>query len=386
MKKLGIMGGTFNPIHAGHIMSARIAAEAASLDEVLFLPDGQPPHKNAAELASGISRYNMTALAIYGQPGFSCSDMEIRRAGTTYTVDTLAALKEKEPDTALYYIVGADTLFQIENWMQSRRVAALCILVAIPRPGMERQAMQAQAEYLKRAIGFDVIIASESGPEISSTDIRLRAAAGESLAGLMPQGAADYIAMHGLYGAPLHQMTRQLAQTLSAHRLSHTLSVAETAVDLAVRYGENPFQAHLAGMLHDCAKGLDAPAMLQLIRTGGISADEMELGMPALLHAPAGAALAREQYHVTDPAVLSAIRWHTTGRRNMTKLEKIIYLADMIEPERADFPGLSEIRALALDDLDEAVSLAAARSVAYVTEQGKRLHPRTIELARNKTP
>ena len=387
MIKLGLMGGTFNSIHNGHLMCARIAAETVKLDEVLFLPDGEPPHKSNSTLESGVSRFNMTALAVWGQPGFTCSDLEIRRSGTTYTVDTLTELKRTRPDATLYYIIGSDTLYQIGNWRQPQSIAQLCALIVIPRPASEENAAELarQAARLREELGFEIHIASESGPAISSTAVRAMAAEGKPLGDVVPQPVADYIAQHGLYGAPLHQMTGQLSQTLSPHRLSHTLSVAETAVSLAARFGENPCQAHLAGMLHDCAKGLDAPTLLQLIRSGGISADEVELSMPALLHAPAGAALAREQYHVTDAAVLSAIRWHTTGRRNMTRLEKIIYLADMIEPERADFPGLDEIRAQSLVDLDKAVALAAARSAEYVLERGKKLHPRTMELARDNS-
>ena len=383
MMKLGIMGGTFNPIHNGHIASARMAADALELDEVLFLPDGEPPHKAADELASSRSRFNMTALAVWGLPGFRASDMEILRGGITYTIDTLREISDKMSDATLYYIVGADALFTIGHWKYTEHIAKLCQLIVIARPGQDAEAVQAQAELLRSAPGYAIHVLSETGPDISSTEIRKRAARGESLENDVPQCVADYITQHGLFGAPLHPMTFQLSQTLSPHRLSHTLSVAETAVQLAARFGENPCQAHLAGMLHDCAKGLDAPTLQQLIRSSGISTDELELSMPALLHAPAGAALARSQYHVTDAAVLSAIRWHTTGRKNMTKLEKIIYLADMIEPERADFPGLSEIRALALTDLDGAVSMAAARSAAYVAERGKKLHPRTMELARD---
>lgn len=381
MTKLGIMGGTFNPIHNGHLQGARMAAEALALDEVLFLPDGAPPHKAADELAPGVSRYNMTALAVWGC-GFHSSDMEIRRGGTTYTIDTLTAIGRDRPDAALYYIVGEDALFSIGHWKGTERIAKLCHLIVLARPGQDAEAVQRQVDLLRRTPGYAIHQISQEGLDVSSTEIRARAARGESLSDVLPQCVADYIAMHGLYGAPPHQMVAELAKTLSPHRLSHTLSVAETAVQLAARFDENPCQAHLAGMLHDCAKGLDAPTLLQLIRTGGVSADELELSMPALLHAPAGAALAKTQYHVSDPAVLSAIRWHTTGRRNMTKLEKIIYLADMIEPERADFPGLSEIRALAQTDLDRAVFMAAARSAAYVTERGKKLHPRTMELAR----
>jgi predicted HD superfamily hydrolase involved in NAD metabolism len=134
-------------------------------------------------------------------------------------------------------------------------------------------------------------------------------------------------------------------------------------------------------LLHDCAKGLDASSLIRLIREGGISLDNTELGMPSLLHAPAGAVLAKVQYGVNDPDVLSAIRWHTTGRRNMNLLDKIIYLADLTEPLRYEIPGLSAVRNAALNDINEAVRLAAQCTASNVLARGKRLHPRTNELS-----
>ena len=383
MLKVGIMGGTFNPIHEGHLMIARAAKETARLDQVIFLPSGQPPHKQNSLLASAVNRLNMTILAVNGQDGFVVSDMEVLREGTTYTVDTIRQMRAEQPDAELYYIIGGDTLFQLPTWRTPEQIAALLNggMIVVPRPGADRGAICNEAERLKESMGLRTLIAQEGGPDISSTEIRERLNRGEAATGLIPQAVADYIAMHGLYQVPYSQMTIRLKKSLSEYRLRHTLSVAETAVWLANRFGVDPVQAHLAGMLHDCAKGMDAPTLLQLIRSGGISADELELSMPALLHAPAGAALARLQYHVSDQNVLSAIRWHTTGRRNMTPLEKVVYLADMIEPGRAAYPGLEELRKCARNNLDEAVRLAAAQSASYVAGRGKKLHPRTMELA-----
>ncbi len=383
MLKVGIMGGTFNPIHEGHLMIARAAKKAARLDQVIFLPSGQPPHKQNSMLASAISRLNMTVLAVNGQEGFEVSDMEVLREGTTYTVDTLKELTSTRPDVEWYYIIGGDTLFQLMTWRTPERIAELLNggMIVVPRPGADYAALSEQARRLEECIGLKTLIAEEGGPDISSTEIRERLMNGESAGGMMPQAVADYITLHGLYGVPYSQMTMMLKKTLSEYRLRHTLSVAETAVWLAKQFGVDPAQAHLAGMLHDCAKGMDAPTLLQLIRTGGISADELELSMPALLHAPAGAALAKSQYHVSDQNVLSAIRWHTTGRRNMTPLEKVVYLADMIEPGRAMYPGLEKLRDCARENLDEAVHMAAAQSASYVASRGKKLHPRTMELA-----
>lgn len=383
MLKVGIMGGTFNPIHEGHLMIARAAKKAAGLDQVIFLPSGQPPHKCDMLLVSAISRLNMTILAVNGKEGFVASDMEVLREGTTYTVDTMSELTATRPDVEWYYIIGGDTLFQLHTWRTPERIAELLKggMIAVPRPGADLDAMVAEAKKLEEKIGLKTLIADEGGPDISSTEIRERLMRGESAAGMIPQAVADYITQHGLYDVPCSQMTMMLKKTLSEYRLKHTLSVAETAVWLANRFGVDPHQAHLAGMLHDCAKGMDAPTLLQLIKSGGISADELELSMPALLHAPAGAALAKSQYHVSDQSVLSAIRWHTTGRRNMTPLEKVVYLADMIEPGRAMYNGLEQLRECARCNLDEAVYMAAAQSASYVAGRGKKLHPRTMELA-----
>ncbi len=383
MLKVGIMGGTFNPIHEGHLMIARAAKKTAQLDQVIFLPSGQPPHKENALLVSAVNRLNMTILAVHGEEGFIASDMEVRRAGTTYTVDTIRQMRAEHPDVELYYIIGGDTLFQLPTWRTPQEVARLLNggMIVVPRPGADKEALSLEALKLKQSMGLKTLIADEGGPDISSTEIREKLIAGKSVSGMLPQVVADYITQHGLYQVPYAQMTVMLKRSLSEYRLKHTLSVAETAVWLADRFGVDPMQAHLAGMLHDCAKGMDAPTLLQLIRSGGISADDLELSMPALLHAPAGAALAKKQYHISDQSVLSAIRWHTTGRRNMTTLEKVVYLADMIEPLRTPYPGIEELRMCARQNLDDAVCMAAAQSAAYVSGRGKKLHPRTIELA-----
>ena len=382
MRRIGILGGTFNPIHNGHLSIAQTAREEGHLDQVLLLPDGQPPHKEGLESAT--DRLNMTILAAWDMQGIQASDMEVSRTGTTYTIDTLHQLHELYPDDEIHYIIGGDTLYNVPTWRNAQALHEHCRMIAVPRAGDDRQALIAQIAVLRQTLDLEVFLTEGYGPEISSTETRERLSRGESVNELLPAATLDYIGCHALYGCGYNQMATQLENMLSAYRFRHTLSVAQTAVWLAAKHGVDPVLAHLAGMLHDCAKGMDAPTLLRLIKTGGISADELELGMPALLHAPAGAVLAKNVYHVTNPAVLSAIRWHTTGRRNMTPLEKVVYLADMIEPERAYFEGLDRIRELAHTDLDAAVRMAASCSAAYVAARGKRLHPRTYELSKDQ--
>ena len=174
-----------------------------------------------------------------------------------------------------------------------------------------------------------------------------------------------------------------LQRTLSVHRYEHTLGVAKESIRLAIRFGCAPEKACRAGLLHDCAKSMDRIDMLKLIDGSEWDVGELERSIDSLLHAPAGAVLARLFYRETDEEVLSAIRWHTIGKPGMSKLEKIVYLADLIEPNRKPFDGIDAIRQLSVNDLDHAVLAAAESSVRYVNMQGGTVHPNTLDLVKS---
>ncbi|MDK2856197.1 MAG: hypothetical protein PWQ86_1410 [Bacillota bacterium] len=176
-------------------------------------------------------------------------------------------------------------------------------------------------------------------------------------------------------------LVAKLAERLSPERLKHSLGVAEAGVRLARRWGANEEQARLAGLLHDCAKGLSPDELLQWALAFGIVGNDIERACPDLLHGPVGALIAWKEYGVMDAAVLSAIRLHTLGGEGMNLLERIIYLADYIEPGRA-FPGVEELRALAEQDLDRALLRAMEGTIRYVLQRGLLLHPQTVR-ARN---
>ena len=172
------------------------------------------------------------------------------------------------------------------------------------------------------------------------------------------------------------KMLYKLKKELDAQRYEHTLGVARTAKEMAKCFGEDEGKAELAGLLHDCAKCLPLDKMVKAAK--GEKPDEVMRESKALMHAMAGMCLARSVYGVEDEDVLSAIRWHTTGRAQMTNLEKIIYLADMIEPTRKPYPALEPLRKLCFIDLDEAMRYALTSSLAHVQAQGKTLHPDTL--------
>lgn len=195
MRRIGLMGGSFNPIHCGHVRLARAALQTGAVDEVLFLPSGNPPHKHDG-LADKLDRLAMVELAVRGEAGMSVCREEVERSGVIYTVDTLTILGRRMPDAQLKYLIGADTLAVLDTWRRPEEVIRLCTLLVAARPG------QADLDALAapwRARGA-VIEALPCAPaDISSTAIRARVAAGLPLDGLVPPQVEAYIRANGLY-------------------------------------------------------------------------------------------------------------------------------------------------------------------------------------------
>lgn len=177
------------------------------------------------------------------------------------------------------------------------------------------------------------------------------------------------------------EIINDLRQQLSPKRFAHTLGVARAAVGLAQRYGAEPEEAYIAGLLHDCAKELPLSEMQKTVDEAGISVDVDMYVNGALLHGVCGAVVAHQRYGVIDAYILDAIRYHTTGRVGMTTLDKIIFLADYIEETR-DFPGVDYLRSLALQDLDKAVLAGYDTTIHHLLDQGLSIYFKTI-LGRN---
>ena len=195
--KLGIMGGTFDPIHLGHLHMARAALIEDRLDSVLFLPDGDPPHKEPD--TPGDMRLDMVKIAIRDEPCFAASDMEIRRKGRTYTVDTLLALKEELPGRELVYLIGSDTLFLFPTWRTAEKVAQLCTMLVVMRGEDDEIRVRTEQARLHTIYGLTSRLLMARGLPISSSQVRDQLLRGEDITGLVPPGVAAYIAQHGLY-------------------------------------------------------------------------------------------------------------------------------------------------------------------------------------------
>lgn len=199
MPEIGLMGGSFNPIHCGHVALARAALESGRVERVLFLPTGNPPHKKEG-LADKFDRLRMVELAVEHEAGMAVCREEIDRDGVIYTVDTLAALKRKMPDCTLTYLIGADTLRALGTWRRVETVIEQCKFLVMMREGETREeVIRLAGLWTQRGAQIDFLDARKM--DISSTQIREQIQKGLPFERLVPQAVADYIHEHGLYGA-----------------------------------------------------------------------------------------------------------------------------------------------------------------------------------------
>ena len=201
-RRVGIMGGTFDPIHIGHLILGEKAYEQFQLDEVLFMPSGNPPHKQGREgRASNEQRAEMVARAIADNPHFTLSLEEMHDEGYTYTRVTLERLTAANPDTDYYFIMGGDSLMQFETWRDPQRICRLCTIAASVRDGMTTQELEAQIAHLKKIYDADIRVLGVPNLDISSSDIRHRCAGGRTFRYYVPESVYAYILQRGLYQA-----------------------------------------------------------------------------------------------------------------------------------------------------------------------------------------
>lgn len=199
MSKVGIMGGTFDPIHVGHLMLAEWAADAACLDRVLFLPTGYSYMKNGRDILPGEERLRMVELAVWGNERLKGHDLEIRRSGYTYTYETLEQLKKLYPEDQFYFIEGADCLFAMETWKYPEKIFENCTVVAAVRGDVSMEQLEKKKQELNRIYGANILLLPFMQLSISSTEIRERIQAGLSVRYMIPDSVLTYIEGKGFY-------------------------------------------------------------------------------------------------------------------------------------------------------------------------------------------
>lgn len=197
--RVGLFGGTFDPVHLGHLILAEQCREQCDLDEVWFLPSGSPPHKPAAAISEGRHRTEMLRLALAGHASFRVSEMELTREGPTYTVDTLTAISEQHPDWELFFLIGGDSLSDLPTWRQPQRILQLATIVAANRGDRPLPDATELLPELAAAAGDRIRLVAMPGVDLSATDLRRRVRSGRSIRYLVPRAVEVYIQEHGLY-------------------------------------------------------------------------------------------------------------------------------------------------------------------------------------------
>ena len=384
MKKIGIYGGTFNPPHTGHLQAAKQAVEVLDLDLLLMIPDRIAPHKDIpAGSPTPEQRLEMLRIALAGEEKIQSLDIELRREGVSYTYLTLEALREQYPEEELILLMGTDMFLTLDAWKEPERICELATLGVFYRGEKgEKEKILAQKAALE-AKGAKVELVENDIINISSTQLR-RLLAFHAADEFLPAGVGEYIRANGLYDTaaqwknlPMEELEPIVIRLLHPNRVAHVLGCRDEAVKMAAHWGENVTNAARAGILHDITKVLDGPLQLTLCAAYDKVLNDFSRKYPKTLHALTGSLVA-EKIFGENEAVVEAICNHTTGRANMSTLEKIIYVADYMEPCR-DFPGVETLRELAYSDLDAALKLGLEMTLQHLARQGNEVSPESRE-------
>ena len=381
MERIGIYGGTFNPPHIGHIQAAKQAVSLLGLSKLLLVPAYAPPHKSALPSNSPTprQRLEMLRIAVADSPKIEVSDLELIWEGISYSVETVAQVRRDYPEAELVLFVGTDMFLSFDTWKNPDEILKNASLGVFYRGEKgERSDIQEKKAELE-ARGARVYLVQNDVIPISSTQMR-RLLAFRCAGEFLPEGVLDYVREHRLYDTradwknlPMDRLEQVVISLLKPSRVKHVLGCRDTAVELAKRWGADVTDAARAGILHDVTKAIDGPLQLTLCAAYGKLLDDFSKRYPKTLHALTGSMVAKRIFGENE-AVVSAIEFHTTGRADMTLLEKIIYVADYMEPNR-DFPGVERLRELAFTDLDAALKLGLEMTLEHLGEQGVAVSP-----------
>ena len=377
---LGILGGTFNPIHTGHIRLALYVQEKLMLDRVLVIPDRLPPHKKAPDLLPGVDRLELCRKACAPYPQLEVSDMELKREGNSYTVDTLTSLKERFPNTSLTLIVGSDMFLTIDTWKSSREIFRLAQICTGAREKEDIPRLEDKKKDLEK-LGAVCHILDLPVFEVSSTQLRKAVSLGADRSYLsvwMGEDEADYLLQKSYYQLGETEQNPEclrflplLQERLSKKRLFHCRCVADMSQAMAEKFfpGEaDPEKARLAGLLHDICREAPTEEQLELIQREGLEWDPIIFETPSVWHGFAGAAFLKENCGISDEDLLNAVRFHTTARKDMSSLEKIVFLADAVSLDRI-YPGAQELKEACRASFEEGMLACLKYSISHLAEK-----------------
>ena len=399
--RIGIYGGSFDPVHNGHIAMIRSALKSGFIDCVILIPSVRNSFKLYANKLPPPYRLYMMKETVEGLELKNCyvSDIEFGIEGVSYTAVVLAKLtsdeyireflaangvkrKKTEERHEFFWIMGSDTLGTFETWRNPGEILKYASLLAAVRPGDSTDVEKAKAS-IEKDLGGRVELFRLKGVECSSSEITRSGDFSK-----VPEPAFEFIKRHALYTentklTGISEEARKqffecsvwMHRYLGEKRLLHTLNVGYLSTHLAELYGADKDKALIAGALHDCAKELPIEQQLEMAKrySGDLFTEKK------IIHSSAGATFAKEELGIDDREILDAICYHTTGRGGITVLEKIVYLADKIEPAR-NYMDLAPIREAAEKDLDSAVRMTALAIKDKFVSQGRDIHPVTAQM------
>ena len=378
MSRTVLYGGTFNPIHRGHLNICLRAREAVEADEVLLMPAAQPPHKFAGCLAPDQDRLALCRLAVQGQDFLRVSDYEIRRGGRSYTVDTLRYLLAERPGEELWLLIGTDMFLTFTQWREWEEIGRMATLLVASREEGDRERLLDQQQRLAERGVRSRLLQNPPMP-MSSTQIREELRRDGTTGKVCPQ-VLVYIREKALYLHPpeeLDYLRRDSRPLMTDYRYRHSRGVEKQAVKMARRFGADQRKAALAGILHDVCKDMPKGALLQNILESGIINGIDFKASPQLIHSYAGALYLQSHMDIHDTEVIEAVRYHTTARAGMSLLETVVYLADLTSEDR-EYPDVGEMRRLCDTDLRKAMIHALTHTVKELTRRQKPICPDTL--------
>ena len=380
--RIGIFGGSFDPIHVGHVALAHAAATACNLSQVLLIPTAASPYKLSAHMTDGIKRLHMCELVAAEDPLLKVCDLEVARGSVSYTIDTVESLVKSHPTDDPVLLMGGDMFTSVQHWYRFADIAALVELCILPREE-NTAAITAHAQMLQETMNVRCRVVNVTLPTVSSTQVRQLVSQGKDVTGLVPACVAQYIAKQELYAneatfATEREWIEQLRKRLTPERFAHSLAVAEEAQRLAIRWGCDADKARTAGLLHDVAKDDSTAKQLQTAAQFGILLDNDDIDSEKRYHAMVGAAELQHEWGITDADILNAVRYHTTGRGGMSLLEKIVFSADFTSADR-QYPTVNVMRQLVNESLEDARRYALGYMIKERQELGRRVHPNTME-------
>lgn len=361
MDVIGIFGGAFNPPHKEHIRICRGLIDEFCIKKICFVPTKDAPHKVVDTPLD--KRSDLISLAIQNDSTLCIDKIEQNFEGKTYSVNVLLALKQKYRD--IVFIIGGDSMENFSSWERPDDIIKICPIIVVPRGDVTDKLTQAVGQYNNK--GASITIADTIGEKVSSSYIRALVAFGLDTSEYLCEECGEYIERHALY-RDYDPMIEKLKKRISADRYQHTVDTVLTALKLNDVWGVPSDKVFVATLLHDCMKDVD------FVHKG---VPEDTFGT-LVMHAFNGAMEAKINYGIEDEDILNAIRYHTTCRPQMSKLEKLVYLADMIEPSRV-YPDLDAIRQIAYRDAEQGFLAAFGSAYKHINNSIKNIYPLTID-------